>query len=286
MRDFVEILRTELVNWYTNLVKLLPRLAFAVLFFIVAYLLADMVRRALRRRLDRRSDDRLLSSFLSRMAKGILLLLAVGLVLRIIGLSGIATGLVAGAGVGAFVIGFAFKDIGENFLAGMLLAFDRPFKTGDLVQLDSFKGKVCGISLRATHMKTADGRDVYIPNSTVVKSPVINFTEDGFLRHELDFRLSHLADLDAASAIIRRELATIPGVLGGERAPAVRIGEVGPDSVDLKLTYWVDVFDDERSEGHIRYDVVQRTIKALRQAGFAPPPTSIDVRQVPPVPTA
>lgn len=233
MEDFLSILRTELLEWYSDFVRFLPRLIFAALFFIGAYLLADLVRRLLRRRLDQRSEDNILSAFLSRVAKGIMLVMAVGLVLKILGLGGLANGLLAGAGLGAFIVGFAFKDIGENFLAGMLLAFKRPFKPGDLVELDGFKGRVKGIALRTTHMRTSDGRDVFIPNSTVVKNSVINYTVDGYLRHALRVKMEDHTDLDKASVILRSAASTNSGVLKEPHAPAVGIGDVGSDGIEL-----------------------------------------------------
>lgn len=278
MEDFLTILRTELLEWYTEFVRLLPRLAFAVLFFIAAYLFADLVRRLLRKRLDRRSEDNILSAFLSRIAKGIVLLMAVGLVLKILGLGGLASGMLAGAGIGAFIVGFAFKDIGENFLAGVLLAFKRPFKPGDIVELDGFKGRVEGIALRTTHMRTSDGRDVYIPNSAVVKNSVINYTEDGYLRHTLGLRVEDHVDLDRASALLLDAAMKNPGVLREPWAPAILIGEVGPDTVELILTYWVDVFDENWTEGRIRFEVTRKALNDLRAAGYNAPATVVETR--------
>ncbi|MBK9175941.1 MAG: mechanosensitive ion channel family protein [Flavobacteriales bacterium] len=279
MTEFLELLRTELVEWYTEFVRLLPRLAFAILFFIGAYLFADLVRRLLRKRLDRRSEDNILSAFLARVAKGIVLLMAVGLVLKILGLGGLANGMLAGAGIGAFIVGFAFKDIGENFLAGILLAFKRPFKPGDIVEMDGFKGKVEGIALRTTHMRTSDGRDVYIPNSTVVKNTVINFTEDGFLRHALHVRVEDHGDMDKASALMLAAANGNPGVLHEPWAPVVGVGEVGPDTVELVLTYWVNVFDLDHPETRIRYEVTRDALRDLRQSGFHAPATTVQMRE-------
>lgn len=278
MENFLEILRSELLEWYTEFVRLLPRLAFAVLFFISAYLFADLVRRLLRKRLDRRSEDNILSAFLSRVAKGIVLLMAVGLVLKILGLGGLASGMLAGAGIGAFIVGFAFKDIGENFLAGVLLAFKRPFKPGDIVELDGFKGRVVGIALRTTHMRTSDGRDVYIPNSAVVKNSVINYTEDGYLRQALRVRMEDNADLDRASALLLAAAMENPGVLREPWAPAVGVGEVGLDAIELVLTYWVDVFDANWTEGRIRYEVTRKAFADLRSAGYNAPATTVEMR--------
>lgn len=278
MTDFLDLLRTELTQWYTEFVRLLPRLVFAILFFIGAYLFADLVRRLLRKRLDRRNEDNILSAFLARVAKGIVLLIAVGLVLKILGLGSLASGLLAGAGIGAFILGFAFKDIGENFLAGILLAFKRPFKPGDIVEMDGFKGRVKNIALRTTHMRTSDGRDVYIPNSSVVKNTVINYTEDGYLRHALRVRVEDHADMDKASALMLAAATGNPGVLREPWAPVVRVGEMGPDTVELVLTYWVDVFNPRYRETRIRYEVARNALRALRQAGFNAPATTVEMR--------
>jgi small-conductance mechanosensitive channel len=83
-----------------------------------------------------------------------------------------------------FIIGFTFKDIGENFLSGILMAFKSPFRIGDLVQTGDITGYVTSLSLRETTLKSLDGKDVFIPNSTILKEPLSNFTIDGFLRYE------------------------------------------------------------------------------------------------------
>ncbi|MEX1132512.1 MAG: mechanosensitive ion channel family protein, partial [Flavobacteriales bacterium] len=222
--------------------------------------------------------DNILSAFLSRVAKGIVLLMAVGLVLKILGLGGLASGMLAGAGIGAFIVGFAFKDIGENFLAGILLAFKRPFKPGDIVELDGFKGQVKGIALRTTHMRTSDGRDVYIPNSAVVKNSVINYTEDGYLRHALQVQLEDHADLDRASALLLNAAMEHPRVLHAPWAPALGIGAVSSGTIELVLTYWIDVFDANSNEGRIRYEVTRKAFSDLRNAGFNAPANTVEMR--------
>jgi small-conductance mechanosensitive channel len=102
-------------------------------------------------------------------------------VFRFVGLTGVVSGLLAGAGISAFIIGFALKDIGENFLAGILLAFKRPFRVGDLVDIGGIRGTVLILNLRDTQIKTPDGKDVFIPNANIIKNPLVNFTIDGFI---------------------------------------------------------------------------------------------------------
>ena len=88
--------------------------------------------------------------------------------------------MLAGAGISAFIIGFALKDIGENFLAGIILAFKRPFRVGDIVDINGLKGKVLTLNLRDTQIKTGDGKDVFIPNAVIIKNPLSILPSMGF----------------------------------------------------------------------------------------------------------
>jgi small conductance mechanosensitive channel len=104
--------------------------------------------------------------------------------LYLLGLNSFTNKVLAGAGLLAFVIGFALKDIGENFLAGIILAFKSPFKLDDLIEVNNIIGFVKDINIRETHIKTPDGKDVFLPNSIILKNPMFNYTIDGFLRYE------------------------------------------------------------------------------------------------------
>ena len=102
----------------------------------------------------------------------------------------------------AIVIGFAFKDIGENFLAGVMMAFNRPFRIGDTIKSGDVEGKIVELSLRDTHIKTFDGKDVYVPNGQILKNPVYNYTIDGFLRHQFSIGIDYNSDIKKARDLI------------------------------------------------------------------------------------
>lgn len=103
---------------------------------------------------------------------------------QIAGLEGIATSIFTAAGASAVIIGFAFRDIGENLISGTILSFNRPFNVNETVSIEEIFEKVKSIESRYTKVRTFDGRDVYIPNSDVIKKSVFNYTEDGFYRFE------------------------------------------------------------------------------------------------------
>ncbi len=104
------------------------------------------------------------------MTKSVLIIVGVIIAFHAMGFKGIAGGMPAGAGIGAIVIGFAFMEIGENFLAGIKLVFDRPFNIGDTVMINNNMGYVVSLKFRTTHLKSLDGKDVYVPNGCEVKT--------------------------------------------------------------------------------------------------------------------
>ena len=134
MDKFTNDLWKVLNGYYHSFVKILPKLVLALVLFLVFMFLARQIRRWLIPRLTRNTNDTLLTGFLGDIGYWIMLILGLSVALGTIGLDGAVTNILAGAGLSAFILGFALKDIGENFLAGILLAFKRPFKIGDLVE--------------------------------------------------------------------------------------------------------------------------------------------------------
>jgi small conductance mechanosensitive channel len=236
--QFWNDLQEVLLGYYDLLVGVLPRLVLATLVLILVLFLSGRFKRALKSRLNRTMDDPLLANFLTQILKVCMVTLAILLFLAIVGLGGAASGLLAGAGVGAFIIGFAFKDIGENFLAGIIMAFDRPFRIGDVVEIGGKTGKIIGLTLRDTHIKTFDGKDVYIPNGMIVRNPIVNLTIDGYLRGEFNVRLASESDIEKAIQIVRAALQQIPGLLWDDRAPNTFLSDYQPSGMTLTIQYW------------------------------------------------
>ena len=213
MENFFQDLLTQLQSYYDDFIVVLPKLLLAIVILTVLVWLSNRTRSYLGKRLTKRMDDPLLARFIARLTRTALILVAVMIVLKIIGLTDVATGLITGASVSAIVVGFAFKDIGENFLAGIILAFNRPFGIGDIVELDGHQGKVIALNFRNTQIKTFDGKDIYIPNANLIKQPVTNFTIDGFQRYEFNFGVDYGSDVSRAIAVTVEVLNAIRGIL-------------------------------------------------------------------------
>ena len=275
--EFWNNLQGVLQAYYFGLIAHLPRLLLAVIVLVIVWSIAGRSKRALRNRLGKRIDDPLLVDFLSQILKVVLVIFGFLVFLSIVGLGGAASGLLAGAGVSAFIIGFAFKDIGENFLAGIIMAFDRPFRIGDVVEIANKTGKIIGLTLRDTHVKTFDGKDVYIPNGMIVRNPIVNLTKDGLLRQNFDVRMAADSDIEQAITLIRSTLEQVPGLLQEDRKPNIFIADYQPSGMVMTIQFWFNTNDPTITGLEVKSLAVRGTIKALKDAGFH---LTADVREL------
>lgn len=277
MDDFSAKLNAEIYSYWDKLIEVLPALGVGVILFLFFLMAGSIGQRWLRKNL--KSDDILLNRFLARAFKFLLVLVGLLVLMRSVGLKGAATGLLTSAGLGAFILGFAFKDIIENFLAGIILAFNRPFRVGDRVALDGAEGVVVTINLRETQLKSFDGRDIYIPNARVLKNHVINYTIDGFLRFSLTFGLDYGSDVEQAKSTILKIVQQTEGVLkDGEHDPLVYISDMGESTLNLTVNYWIDTFDKSVSNFKIKTHIIDTVLKVLVEEGFNLPGRVVEIK--------
>lgn len=265
------------INWdetYGTLKILGISLGILILF----YFLANFLQKALKRRLLSKMDDPLLANFLSVIFRLVIILAGFMVVFKFVGLSGVVSGLLAGAGISAFVIGFALKDIGENFLAGILLAFKRPFRVGDIVNIDGMGGTVVTLNLRDTQIKTGDGKDVFIPNAQIIKNPLVNFTIDGFLRYDFIIGLDYGSDYKGAMKVILEAISGVKGVLNNQKKPNVWISDLAESTLNLQVTFWVDTFDREIGDMEVKTNAIVQVLEELEKAGYNLPARVLEIK--------
>ncbi|MGB0177709.1 MAG: mechanosensitive ion channel family protein, partial [Owenweeksia sp.] len=242
--EAIDRIQASMHNYWVSFLDRVPDLILGMIILVLSFLVSRWISSFFRSRMAVRMDDPLLSNFLSRIIRYILIILGVLLAFHIMGLTGIAASLLAGAGVGALIIGFAFQDIGANFIAGVILAFNRPFNTGDTIEIDSNMGKVVRMDLRTTQIKTFDGKDIYIPNNTIVKEELINYTRDGYIRLSFIVGIDYEDDVDLAMEVILNATKNVKGVLTEEgRAPIAIIKELATSTINLEVRFWMETFD-------------------------------------------
>ncbi|RFP65326.1 mechanosensitive ion channel family protein [Hymenobacter lapidiphilus] len=267
---------TVLHDYWEQFLYMLPRLLVAAVVMGVVWVGASRLRTWLATKLSAHSDDPLLTDFLTQVGRWVLVLVGLVVALNILGFSGVVGGILGAVGVSAFVVGFAFKDIAENFLAGIILAFNRPFGVNDTVKIQEMFGQITKLNLRTTEMNTFDGRDISIPNAIVLKEPLINYTRDGFIRQEFVVGVDY-DDVAAAIALILEQVRKEPEVLT-DREPFAIVDELAASTVNLKVFFWTDTDDYRRATLELRSRVMNRVKIALMSGGYALPPDILELR--------
>ena len=185
------------------------------------------------------SPNRFVQDMLRSAIRVALALTGVVLALHIVDATAIAGALVGTAGVAGIALGFAFKDLVENYMASVLLSLRQPFEPNDHVDIDGFEGKVVRLTSRATVLMTLDGNHIRIPNGRVFKGVILNYTRNPRRRFDFTIGVAGDGDLAAAQEIGVGVLERMPGVLV-EPAPMSVIVEIGDSSVPVRFFGWVD----------------------------------------------
>lgn len=214
----------------------IPNLLVAILIVIVSYYAGLWFSRLLKRVLDRQNAEPGISHLLSKILQWTIISFGIIAALqRFFNVTAFLTGL----GIIGFTVGFALQNIMQNFVSGVILLIQQPFKVGDNVGIAGFDGTVLKIGLRTTEMKTLDGRIVFLPNADVLSQPIINYTRADLRRVELNVSVSYDANTDDIRAIILDEIAGVPGFVKAPE-PLVLFHTLGASSIDLTLFFWVD----------------------------------------------
>lgn len=274
-----ETLVNSVEAYYKNFLAALPRIALAIFIIVAGILIARLITNFYRKRILKQADDPLMARFLAQAIKFILVCITIMIGLQVAGLDSFATGLLTAVGGGAIILGFAFQDIGKNFLAGIILAFSRPFNINDTIMIDEHFGKVRALNFRYTHIKTSDGRDIFIPNSDVLTKPVQNYTADGFFRNDFIVGIGYEDDITAVKEIIFNILDNHEGVVeDDDHQNFVIENELGPSTINLKVFFWVNTIDYRVTSRVLRGQVIKKVIEALIEAEFILPGNITEIK--------
>lgn len=243
--DFHKIFSTYIEQIST----LLPNIITGLIFLIIAIIAGKLVYKVLSKTIQNRWQDNVFSNFIAKVIKWVFYLFGVIIFLSSLGFTGVASTIFAGAGVSAIVFGFAFKDIGENFLAGIILALKRPFEIGDIIEIQGDKGTVKGLDLRLTHLRNVEGKDIYIPNSTIIKNTLTNYTKDGFLRINFMIGIAPDCPIDETRNLILDYFKTNKTILETP-TPSVLVQELGEFTIDIQVLFWVDILVNKNLPDH------------------------------------
>ena len=193
--------------------------------------------------------------------------------------------MLATGGVVAIVLGFAFREIGENLLAGIFLNFSRPFEVGDLIKSGGLTGTVRAIDVRSVHIRTADACDVFVPSAKIFREELYNYTRDGMRRPNFCIGVAYHDEPEAVVTLLQDTIRQVEDVLPEPRA-FVSIKEFADSWIVYELFFWVDINVSRRDLVGITNDVMTRCWRVLRDADmtFSTDVTSaLEIKTAPPL---
>ena len=215
--------------------------------------------------LKKRTIDPFLQELIRRAVHGGLVFAGLLTALSLLGATALVGAVAGSAGILGLALGFAFKDVAENYVAGLLLSMRRPFSPDDSIKIDEFEGKVAALTPRETILVMYDGTDLRIPNAMVFKSVLINFTRNALRRFEFEIVLDSSVSISTAQKAALAVIAQAPGVIA-EPAPASRVIEYGPNGSRLLFLGWVNQRESDLLR--VRSNCIRAVKGEFKELGF------------------
>ena len=281
MEFITESLRAD---WQTFL-SFSPRLIYTAIVLIIFFLIARMFSKLVGRIMHRSQRFQAQERYVRRLVMWTIRLLGVMFALSVMGFKGLAASMLATGGVVAIVLGFAFREIGENLLAGIFLNFSRPFEVGDLIKSGGLTGTVRAIDVRSVHIRTFDACDVFVPSALIFKEALYNYTRDGLRRPNFCIGVAYHDEPEAVVSLLQSTICSVEDVLPEPRA-IVSIKEFADGWIVYELFFWVDITTSRRNLVAVTNDAMIQCWRVLGDAGmtFSTDVTSaLEIKSAPPL---
>lgn len=258
--SLLDLLKDKLQHWLEVMVLSLPNAAIAALVLVVAWFVSGLVRKGVSKALHGFIHNVALVNLLSTAFRVAFFTVGLIVALNVLALDRAVLSLLTGVGVIGLALGFAFQDMAANLISGVALVLrsDRPFKVGDLIETNGMRAFVTQINMRDTELRTFEGQAVFIPNSSIFKSQLVNFTLLGTRRVVINLGVSYDDDLEKIERVLHEVLASL------EQHPVkkadVNFTEFGDSTITVMVRFWVD---------YPKVDVVvakSKAIKAIKKA--------------------
>ena len=265
-------------DYFSNLaagfVDSLPNLFTALAILIISYYGGVILSRLLGRLLVRQNAEPGITHLLTRTLQWTFIVLgAITALQRFFNVTAFLTGL----GIVGFTIGFALQNIMQNFISGVILLVQQPFKVGDEANLSGHEGVVQKIGLRTTEIKLRNGLIVFLPNADVLAQPITNISRAHGFRVDIPVSIPYEADTEQVRAAILQEVRTIPGYLQ-DPAPQVLFHTFNTSSIGLTVQFWIN---NRTTDYNIAKDMALTKIKLAFEAMDLDVPYPVQVMKTP-----
>ncbi len=253
---------------WRDIVQMLPFAGFALVVLIVTWWAAKLASRCARRFFQRRIASALLRDVVAKAVSLPVFLIGVYIVLHVAGLTRLALTVVGSTGVAGLVIGIAFRDIMENFLASLLISMQRPFQLQDLIAVDGHLGLVQSMTTRGTVLMSLEGNHIQIPNATIYKNTIQNYTANPNRRGDFVVGIGYDDAIPMAQEVVMQVLADHPAILR-DPPPAVLVDALGAATVNLRVLFWLD--GKQHDYFKTKSSVIRMVKRTLQDASISMP---------------
>lgn len=270
--EITEILGTwwsQLQTWVEVFIAGLPQLIAAVVVFALFWYLSKWVKNLAEKLFDKVEMPVSVERLLASLARIAVVLFGTMVALGILNLDKTVTSLLAGLGIAGVALGFAFQDIASNFISGLILVIRRPFKVGEVIEVDGQMGIVQAIELRSTILKSFQGQIIHIPNQKVFTNVIVNYSELGSQRIDLACGVAYDADLDEVERVTVETIKTF-NYCDDEPDAVLHFEEFGGSSINFVVRFWID-YKFQGDFLRARSDVIKAITKAYQKHGFTIP---------------
>ena len=268
--DVVERLNPAIERFqerFAQLIAFLPLVTVAFAAFVLVVLLGFFVAR-LRQPWDRLAPNAFIADIYRQLLRLAFIVGGIVIALDIMNATALLSTILGAAGIIGLAIGFAVRDTVENFIASIMLSIRQPFRPNDTIEIGGDTGKVIRLTSRATILLSFDGNHIRIPNATVFKSRIVNFSRNDERRFKFSLGLAPDTDFVAAQKLALETLTDLPFVLGSPAA-AVWIDEVGDSTISITCTGWIE--QHKSSLVAARGEAIRRVKLALEAADVQMP---------------
>jgi small conductance mechanosensitive channel len=255
----LETLQDQLVGMGEGIIRALPNIAIALLILLLTWFVARFAVKIADRITGKSEIRPSLKNLVDTVVRLVIWIVGLMVALTVVMPGLTPASMIAGLGIGAVAIGFAFQDIFENFLAGVLIMLREKMRIGDVIECEGITGKVEHITLRETYVRKLSGEVTLVPNSILFKNPVQILTDETQRRHEIVAGVSYDTDLDHAAQVIRAAVESVEAVDGDKGIDVFAI-EFNSSSVDFKVRWWAG------SKPRDMWETQDRVIRAIKRA--------------------
>ncbi|MGJ8629309.1 MAG: mechanosensitive ion channel domain-containing protein [Sulfitobacter sp.] len=268
--DVVKRLNPAVARFKARLTQLIAFLPLALIAFgvFVSVILFGFLIARMRQPWERLAPNAFIADIYRQIIRLVFVVAGLVIALDIVGAAALLSGILGAAGIVGLAIGFAVRDTVENFIASIMLSIRQPFRPNDTVEIEGDTGKVIRLTSRATILLSFDGNHIRIPNSTVFKSRIVNFSRNAERRFTFALSVGPSVDLDQARHLAEDTLNALPFVLKSPEA-SVWIESVDDFWVTLNLAAWID--QNKTSMVLARSEAIRLTQAAFDAADMSAP---------------